>query len=106
VHRNISERNICCQRPLPRLPAHLSAECRDLLESLLHPDLEARITVEGIKQHAWFLQDLPPGASELAEQCLERSLHRPPPCLRSPEQLQAILREAVQRMAEVSSSEH
>jgi serine/threonine protein kinase len=43
-------------RPLQGLPAGLAAECRDLLEAMLHPNQHERITVAQIKLHPWFLR--------------------------------------------------
>ena len=36
-----------------------SQSCQDLVEQMLQPDTNARITTEGIMQHPWFLADLP-----------------------------------------------
>jgi serine/threonine protein kinase len=44
------------QRPLKGLPAGLSAEGRELLEGMLHPNQHERMTVAQIKQHPWFLR--------------------------------------------------
>jgi serine/threonine protein kinase len=43
------------QRPLRNLPPGLSAECRHLLEGMLHPNEDERMTVAQIKQDPWFL---------------------------------------------------
>lgn len=48
--------SLTMQRPLTGLPAELSAECRQLLEGMLHPDPYERMTVSHIKQHPWFLR--------------------------------------------------
>jgi serine/threonine-protein kinase SRK2 len=44
------------QRPLMGLPPGLSAECRELLEGMLHPNEDERMIVAQIKQHPWFLR--------------------------------------------------
>jgi serine/threonine protein kinase len=44
------------QRPLKGLPPGLSAEGQHLLEGMLHPNQEERMTVAQIKQHPWFLK--------------------------------------------------
>lgn len=42
------------QRPLRGLPASLSQEGRQLLEALLHPNQQERISVQDIQEHPWF----------------------------------------------------
>jgi serine/threonine-protein kinase SRK2 len=42
--------------PPDKLP---SAPCQDLVEQMLQPVSDKRITAEQIKHHPWFLQDLP-----------------------------------------------
>jgi serine/threonine protein kinase len=46
------------RRPLslPEKAAGLSAECRELLEGMMHPNQHKRMTVSQIKQHPWFLR--------------------------------------------------
>jgi serine/threonine protein kinase len=44
------------ERPLQNLPPGLTAECRELLEGMLHPNKDERMTVKRIKQHPWFLR--------------------------------------------------
>lgn len=44
------------KRPLRGLPASLSYEGRQLLEALLDPHYQERISVRAIKQHPWFLR--------------------------------------------------
>jgi serine/threonine protein kinase len=46
------------RRPLslPEKASGLSAECRELLEGMLHPNQHERMTVAQIKQHPWFLR--------------------------------------------------
>jgi serine/threonine protein kinase len=44
------------QRPIRRLPANLTPECRQLLEAMLHPNQHERISIADIKQHPWFLR--------------------------------------------------
>jgi serine/threonine protein kinase len=44
------------ERPLKNLPPELTDECRELLEGMLHPNKDERMTVEQIKQHPWFLR--------------------------------------------------
>jgi serine/threonine protein kinase len=86
---------IMCQRPLAGLPAHLSPGCRDLLEQMLHPNPDARITVAAIKQHPWFLKDLPPGAADMADHYIKMAS----PCRRTPQEVEAVIQEALQRLA-------
>lgn len=38
----------------------LSNECRDLLDRIFDADVKKRITVDGIMQHPWYMQPLPP----------------------------------------------
>lgn len=38
----------------------LSSECRSLLDRIFVADVKQRITVEGIMQHPWYQQPLPP----------------------------------------------
>lgn len=45
--------------------ANISPECRDLLSKLLVANPRNRITIEGIWQHPWFQQGLPPGVAEM-----------------------------------------
>eukprot|EP00877_Chromochloris_zofingiensis_P007647 jgi/Chrzof1/3135/Cz12g13050.t1 len=41
------------------IPNNVSAECKDLIHKLLDPNPRERLGIQGIKQHPWFLQDLP-----------------------------------------------
>ena len=47
------------------LPVQVSEECKDLLRKVLMADPGQRLTIQGIMQHPWFLQDLPVGALEV-----------------------------------------
>lgn len=79
------------KRPL-QLPPHLSPQCRELLESLLHPNPNERVTIAAIKQHQWFLQDLPQGAINMTEHYANAT----PACARSEQELRAVIAEALQ----------
>lgn len=41
------------------LPSYLSESAKDLISKMLVTDSLKRITIEGIREHPWFLQDLP-----------------------------------------------
>ncbi len=47
------------------LLVQVSEECKDLLKKVLMADPAQRLTIQGIMQHPWFLQDLPAGALEV-----------------------------------------
>jgi serine/threonine protein kinase len=47
------------------LHVQVSDECKDLLRKVLMADPAQRLTIQGIMQHPWFLQDLPVGALEV-----------------------------------------
>ena len=81
------------RRPL-QLPKHVSVECRQLLEGLLHPNPEERITIAAIKLTSWFLQDLPAGAVHMAEQYM----NAPSPCLRSRQELQGVIADSLREL--------
>ena len=50
---------------LQLLLGQVSEECKDLLKKVLMADPAQRLTIQGIMQHDWFLQDLPAGALEV-----------------------------------------
>jgi len=81
------------KRPL-QLPPRLSPQCRGLLEALLHPNPDERITISGIKQHPWFLQELPQGALNMTE----HYANAPSACVRSLAEVKAIIADALQVM--------
>jgi serine/threonine protein kinase len=82
-------------RPLQGLPKHLSEDCTHLLELMLDPNPEARIAVAAIKQHPWFLKDLPPGAAAMADHYIKAAS----PCARTPQEIEAVIQQALQRLA-------
>lgn len=43
----------------------ISTECLDLLQKMLNPDPNARLTMEGIMAHPWFVTNLPPEAATM-----------------------------------------
>ena len=45
----------------------VSGACKAVLEQLLVADPSARITMEAIKSHPWFLTQLPQGALDMNE---------------------------------------
>ena len=47
---------------LARLLLDISPPCQDLLSRLLQKDPGQRLSMDEIKQHAWFLEGLPPNA--------------------------------------------
>eukprot|EP00043_Microstomoeca_roanoka_P005124 m.53730 g.53730 ORF g.53730 m.53730 type:complete len:497 (-) comp12819_c1_seq1:195-1685(-) len=55
-----------------RRPEHISPEARDLLEKMLVVDPLHRITVDQIKEHAWFIKDLPPNLFVEDEKVLDQ----------------------------------
>jgi serine/threonine-protein kinase SRK2 len=67
-------------RELRGFPPELS----DLLRAMLAFEPEARIDIEGIKQHAWFVRQLPPNALSMVDRMLEAD----PPCARDREDVQ------------------
>jgi len=67
----------------------ISDECRDIMTRILVADPDTRITVQGIKQHPWFLRDLPPGVAEM-----NNHLPSSDPDLQSVEEIERIVREA------------
>lgn len=81
------------ERPL-QLPEHLSEECKDILEAMLHPNPANRISVQGIKRNTWFMQGLPPAAADMAASWLKM----PSACSKTQEQLEQIIEELVQRL--------
>ena len=44
---------------------NVSPECKDLLSKLLVADPRARIPLQGVWQHPWFLKDLPDGVGAM-----------------------------------------
>eukprot|EP00878_Enallax_costatus_P026383 GHUV01028315.1.p1 GENE.GHUV01028315.1~~GHUV01028315.1.p1 ORF type:complete len:534 (-),score=150.31 GHUV01028315.1:461-2062(-) len=52
----------------PRGLKHISAEAQDLLDQLLHPDEDQRISIKQIKEHPWFNRPLPAAYSRALEQ--------------------------------------
>jgi len=85
-------------RPLPNLPPHLSQECKQLLEDLLHPNPAERISIEGIRQCPWFLQGLPATAFDMTA----HFLNRPSPCVRTQQQVEDIITRVVQRLQQAA----
>lgn len=80
-------------RPL-QLPSYLSQECVELLEGLLHPNPEERITLEDLKQHPWVQRELPPGAFDTTAHYLPRA----PVCAKTPEELEAIIQRVIEQL--------
>lgn len=79
-------------RPLQHRVA-ISDGCKDLLEQMLHPDPAQRITIEGIKQHPWFLENLTPGMLHSKDM----AMRLPSRCVLNREQLDAVI-EQVRRI--------
>ena len=50
----------------------MSLSCCDLLEKLLTPEPEKRITLSRIMRHPWFVKDAPPGLLELNSRLLHQ----------------------------------
>ncbi|KAF8070863.1 SAPK1 [Scenedesmus sp. PABB004] len=51
----------------------VSADAQDLLDQLLHPDEDARISLAGVRAHPWFTRPLPPRfAAALADMDAQR----------------------------------
>jgi serine/threonine protein kinase len=46
------------------VPGYVSSEAKDLIAQMLNVDRTQRISIEGIKKHSWFAQDLPPDPLE------------------------------------------
>jgi serine/threonine protein kinase len=67
------------------------ADAADLLQQMLQSDPCQRVDFEGIKQHAWFVHRLPPGALQLTEQFV----HAEPVCCCSRAQVEEIVQEAL-----------
>jgi len=67
----------------------ISDECRDMMQRILVAEPDKRITVQQIKQHPWFLKDLPPGVAEMNDH-----LPGPPPDLQSVDEIERIVRES------------
>lgn len=75
------------QDQLQAFPADVS----DLLQQMLQNDPSQRLGFEGIKQHAWFVHGLPPGALQLTEQFVDAE----PVCCCSRAQVEEIVQEAL-----------
>jgi len=67
------------------------ADVSDLLQQMLQSDPAQRVDFEGIKQHAWFVHGLPPGALQLTEQFVDAE----PVCCCSRAQVEEIVQEAL-----------
>ncbi|KAG2499684.1 hypothetical protein HYH03_002619 [Edaphochlamys debaryana] len=78
---------------LPASPP-VSEACRDLLKRILVPDPGKRITMEGVLNHPWFLEELPEGARGFNATLVEEQERDPPRCEQSMEEINAILRSA------------
>jgi serine/threonine-protein kinase SRK2 len=80
----------------PPLPQHLtiSPECHALLQQLLKPNPEDRISVEGILEDPWFRHGLEPGVLLMNEQWLQQA---PRESQQSDEQIMNVFQEALAR---------
>jgi serine/threonine-protein kinase SRK2 len=68
--RDYARKIVAAQYVMPSDVA-VSADCADLLTRLLVADPGARLPMEAIKRHPWFLQELPPGALDMNEYYLK-----------------------------------
>ena len=68
--RDYARKIVAAQYVLPS-DVPVSAACADLLTRLLVADPAGRLSMEEIKRHAWFNQELPPGAQEMNEYYLK-----------------------------------
>jgi serine/threonine protein kinase len=57
-----------------RVPGFVSSEAKDLLAKMLNVDRTQRITIDAIKEHPWFAQDLP---SDLFQKQEEPQIEEP-----------------------------
>ena len=71
----------------------ISPDCLQLLTKLLHPNPEARVTLEGVMGHPWFLRGLPAGALGMNE----RLLRNPPAAVQSVEETVGVLEGALRK---------
>lgn len=65
----------------------LSAECKNLLRQLLHPDSEKRVKMAGIMADPWFRTDLPPDALNMNDKYLANTRT----CTQSESEIRAIV---------------
>eukprot|EP00892_Ulva_mutabilis_P003700 jgi/Ulvmu1/1701/UM116_0014.1 len=86
IVRNIKLANYQWPRTL-----HLSDEVKDLVNRILVPHSEQRITIDGIMQHPWYLKNLP---DELRDDC--RGLPCYQRCSQPKDEIKAILKRAKQ----------
>lgn len=81
--------------------ANVSPECLDLLRSMLLPVPSARLTIDGIMRHPWFLKNLPAG--DMVTKYLTAA---PPPGQQSTEDIKRVIAEAMRpQISDVSPDE-
>ncbi|EIE18357.1 kinase-like protein [Coccomyxa subellipsoidea C-169] len=80
-------------------PRRASDACKDLLKRMLTPDPNNRITAPEIMQHPWFVVNLDPATMQMNAQLLQRAV---PPQVQTPEQIEAIVKQARVAQAAVS----
>lgn len=61
---NIGDLKKLIKRGRYHVPGYVSSEAKDLIAQMLNVDRTQRISIEGIKKHSWFAQDLPPDPLE------------------------------------------
>ena len=66
-----------CDYSIPDSP-QVSEECKDLIRRLIVQEPSARATVADVLRHPFFLQDLPEGALNLNNYCLEAQVPAQP----------------------------
>lgn len=72
-HRSSGSRAYSVLLGLPGIP--VSAECKDLLSKVLVGKPSRRYTIQQIQQHPWYLKDLPPGVTQMNNECLKLRNH-------------------------------
>ena len=79
---------------------HISRECADLVARIFCANPSQRITLAQLKQHPWFLKNLPP---ELADDGAAAALARRPP-VQSVEEVRRLIQEARSKTAEAADA--
>lgn len=73
------------------IPKGASSDLQHLLSSIFIEEPKDRITVDGIKQHPWFLKGLPSGALQMTAHCMDKA----PPRNQRIEEAERIVRKAM-----------
>lgn len=80
----------------------ISAEAQDLLDRLLHPDEDQRISIKQIKEHPWFNRKLPAAYTKALEQMSSEHQHPDAVAMQLREQCRNLSMAAVDKLFKLS----